>query len=202
MLRLIHSQNVQGALLVDDIDDGLPNKQTHRLGGAGDPKAYPRDGYANARKQKCYVPRTKPGDATIAGYIDLDETPRVQRSAAAGKIAGLVRAGRATVVSLVASDLATPVVTAAQIDNPATGDVTITGTGMASVSPNFTKVRLFGAGVGDITLTQAQIIAVPPGAVGNTSIIIDTTIAPSLAVGDSVIVTADDRVSNTFVITA
>lgn len=199
MLRLIHTQNVQGAILVDDIDDGLPNKTAHRLAD-GNPASYPRDGYANGRKQKCYVPRTKPGDATIAGYIDLDETSRVILSAAKGKIDGLRRAGRITVVSLVAGDLAQPNISGATLDIPAVGDVTIAGTNFLSVAPNSTRVRLFGAGVGDVTLTQAQIIAVPPGAVGNTSIVIDSTLIAGLAVGDSIIVTADDQASNTFVI--
>jgi len=39
MLRLVHKQTVQGAILVDDIDDGIPNKEVHRLGSYGDPKA-------------------------------------------------------------------------------------------------------------------------------------------------------------------
>jgi hypothetical protein len=77
MLRLIHAQTVQGALLVDDIDDGLPNKTAHRLGSVADPNAYARDGYANKPKQSCYIPRVKPTDATIPGYIDLEESTRV-----------------------------------------------------------------------------------------------------------------------------
>ena len=72
MLRLIHKQTGAGALLVDDIDDGIPNKQVHRLGSTADPKAYKRDGYANEPKQKCYIPRTKEGDATLPGFIDLN----------------------------------------------------------------------------------------------------------------------------------
>lgn len=199
MLRLIHAQTVQGALLVDDIDDGLPNKMTHRLGSSGDPKAYVRDGYANERKQPCYVPRTKPTDATLPGYIDLDETPRVQLSADHGKIAGLTAAGLISVVSLVASDLLAPAISGATIDTPSAGDVTIAGTHLASVSPNITSVHLFGAGVGDVTLTQDQIIAVSPGAVGDTSIVIDSTLIAGLTTGDSIVVTADDQTSNTFV---
>lgn len=199
MLRLVHTQTVQGALLVDDIDDGLPNKLTHRLGSTGDPKAYKRDGYANEPKQKCYIPRVKPTDSTIAGYIDLNETPRVQMSAAQGKIAGLTRAGKITVVSFIASDLTTPVITNAVVASPGAGDITITGTNFLSVAPNISKVRLFGAGVGDITLTRTQILLGTGGAFTNTSIVIDTLLAPSLAAGDSVIVTADDNASNTFV---
>jgi len=180
MLRLIHSQNVQGALLVDDIDDGLPNKQTHRLGSTGDPKAYKRDGYANEPKQPCYVPRVKPTDSTLPGYIDLDETPRVMMSAAQGKIAGLQRAGRISIVSFVASDLATPVITTATIDDPSAGDLTIDGTGFLSTLPNITSVRAYGPGVGDVTLTSSQILAVPPGALSNVEIIIDSTLLSGL----------------------
>lgn len=199
MLRLIHNQTVQGAILVDDIDDGLPNKTSHRLGSSGDPKAYKRDGYANARKQPCYVPRVKPTDATIAGYIDLNNTERVLLSSTQGKIAGLSRAGKITVVSLVASDLATPTVSGATLGSPSSGDVTIAGTNLLSVAPNFTKVRLFGAGVGNVTLTQSQITGAA-GSLSNTSIVIKAALVPSLASGDSIIVTADDHASNTFVL--
>lgn len=204
MLRLIHAQTNQGAILVDDIDDGLPNKQVHRLGSLGDPAAYKRDGYANEPKQPVYVPRTKPTDATVAGFVDLNETQRVLLSAENGKIAGLQTAGLISVVSLTAADLAAPVVTAAEVDLPAAGDIQIDGTGFLSVAPDTTSVQLWGAGVGalpGITLTLAQIIAVAPGAVSNTQIIIDSTLVPSLAAGDNVAVTADGQVSNTFVVT-
>lgn len=199
MLRLIHNQTVPGALLVDDLDDGLPNKETHRL-ASGDPKTYQRDGYANALKQKCYVPRTKPGNAAIAGYIDLSETSRVDRSAAKGKIAGFQRAGLITVVSFVASDLAAPVVSGDTIGAPSAGDVTLTGTGFLSLAPNTSSVHLFGAGVGNVTLTQAQITGAVGGSFGNTSIVIKASLVPGVAVGDSVVVTADDQASNTFVL--
>lgn len=199
MLRLIHTQTVQGALLVDDIDDGLPNKLTHRLGSTGDPKAYKRDGYANEPKQACYVPRVKPTNSAIAGYIDLNETPRVQLSAAHGKIAGLQRDGKVTVVSFVAADLTAPVITNAVVASPGAGDITITGTNFLSVAPNISTVRLFGAGVGDVTLTRTQILAGAGGTFSATSIVIDTLLAPGLAAGDEVIVTADDQASNTFV---
>ena len=200
MLRLIHSQTVQGAILVDDIDDGLPNKNVHRLGSSGDPRAYVRDGYANKPKQPVYIPRTKPTDSSIAGFIDLDETERVLLSAENGKVAGLQTAGLISVVSLTEADLATPVITGVTLDSPAAGDVTIDGTGFLSVTPDITSVRLFGAGVGDVTLTQAQIVAVSPGAVGNTQIIIDSTLIAGLASGDDIIVTADGQASNTFAV--
>jgi hypothetical protein len=200
MLRLIHEQTVTGALLIDDIDDGLPNKQVKRLGSTANPDVYHRDGYANAAKQPCYIPRTNPLDATQPGYIDLEETQRVTHSAFSGKIKGFQDAGLLRVVSLVASDLVAPEVTAATLDDPAAGDVTIDGTAFLSVDPGVTSVRLFGAGVGDVTLTQAQIEAVAPGAVSDTEIIIDSTLIAGLAVGDSIVVTSDGQDSNTFVL--
>ena len=200
MLRLIHTQTEQGAIFVDDIDDGMPNKTVHRLGSVGDPKAYKRDGYANEPKQAAYVPRTKPTDATVAGFIDLNETQRVLLSQEQGKIAGLEAAGLISVVSLVAADLDAPVISAAEIDLPAAGDLQIDGTGLATVLPNVTSVRVFGGGVGDITLTAAQILAVAPGAISDTQIIIDATLMPSLVAGDEVTVTADDQTTAAFTI--
>ncbi len=206
MLRLIHAQQGQGALYLDDLDDGMPNKQVKRLGSSGDPNAYKRDGYANAAKQPCYIPRTNPTDVAQPGFIDLEETERVTHSAFNGKISGFQRASLLTVVSLVAGDLVAPVITNAEIDLPAVGDLTIDGTSFLSVVPDVTTVSLWGAGVGGsegapgVVLTDVQIIAVSPGAVGEIQIIIDTTIMPSLAAGDFVKVRSDAQESNVFTI--
>jgi hypothetical protein len=204
MLRLVHAQTIQGAILVDDIDDGLPNKAAHRIGSVGDPNAYPRDGYANDPKQNCYIPRVKPTDATIPGYIDLEESERVIASAGGGKILGLQTAGLISVVSFVEGDLATPVITGAAL---AAGDLTIDGTGFLSVSPETSTVQIWGPTVGGteaapaITLTAAQIILNPPGAFGAIQIIIDSLDLGLTAIGDNVTVRADAQTSNTFVIT-
>lgn len=195
MLRLIHKQTVSGPHLVDDIDDGLPNKQAHRT---GNPQVYSRDGYALAAKQPCYIPRTWKADATVAGFADLEETERVTLSAFSGKIKKLQQAGFVQVVSLVASDLTTPAISAGARNTPGAGELTITGTNFLSVTPVLTKVRLFGAGVGDVTLNQTVIVSVAPGAISQTSIIIDNTLIPGLAAGDKVIVTSDGKVSNTW----
>ena len=190
MLRLIHSQTVQGNILVDTIDDGLPNKTAHRI---GDPNTYPRDGYANDPKQSCYIPRTKPSDATIPGYIDLEETDRVVHSAGLGKILGLQTAGLITVVSFVEGDVVAPVVTAAVL----AGDLTIDGTSFLSTTPEVTTVAFWGPTLGGtsdvpaITLTVAAIVAVFPGAVSDTQIIIDSTLLGALAIGDFARVIAD-----------
>jgi hypothetical protein len=184
MLRLVHNQTVSGAIVVDDIDDGLPNKEVHRLGSTADPKAYARDGYANSPKQPCYVPRSQAntGFPTIQGYITLNETQRVTLSAGKGKISKLQTAGLISVVSLVASDVATPTLTVADLDTPGAGDLTLTGTNFLSVSPDITTV--FITGTGAITLTAAQIIT-GGGTVAATSIFIPAALIPGLALATS-----------------
>lgn len=203
MLRLVHTQTIQGAILVDDIDDGIPNKEVHRLGSVGDPKAYKRDGYAQLDKQPCYVPRVKRNETTIAGYIDLRETRRVALSAGSGKIYKLQQRGLITVVSFQPSDLTTPVVSAAVSASPGAGDLTITGTNFLSVAPDISTIFVAGAGVGvgGITLTRTQILAGAGGVFTNTSIVVDTLLLPGLAAGDTVRVRSDGRTSNTFTIT-
>lgn len=192
MLRLIHAQTVLGPIAINDLDDGLPHLTARR--GEGDPKALRTDGYAHVIKQKCYVPRNKPGSASIAGYIDLNQTDSVILSASNGRIANLVRAGRISVVSFVAADLATPVITTATLDDPGAGDLTIAGTGLASLSPNTTTVVITGTGA--VTLTQSQILT-GGGTMSNTTIVIPAALVPGIAVTtSSARVTADDANSN------
>jgi hypothetical protein len=202
MLRLIHLQTVQGAIFVDDIDDGLPNKTTHTKGTVSDPKAYPRDGYANKPKQPAYIPRRKINFPGTPGYIDLKETDRVVESADHGKIFKLKTVGLISVTSFVPSDLTAPAISGVTLDTPATNDVTIAGTKFLSLAPEVTSVHLYGPGVGDVTLTKAQIEAVAPGAVTDTSIIIDSTLVPGLAGSDHITVTSDTLLSNVFNIPA
>jgi hypothetical protein len=182
MLRLIHNQVGLGSLLVDDLDDQLPNKEVHRLGSTADPKAYKRDGYANEPKQKCYIPRVKAGEPTIQGYIDLKETDRVTRSSSLGKIEGLRRAGLISVVSFSPGDLAAPTLAVADLGTPGVGDLTLTGTNFVSLTPDLTSVIITGTGA--ITLTQTQIIA-GAGTVAATSIFIPAALIPGLAVATS-----------------
>jgi Cu/Ag efflux protein CusF len=198
MFRLIHAQTGLGGIVIDDIDDGLPNKEVHRLGSTADPKSYPRDGYANSPKQPCYIPYANPANTAQPGYIDLNETDRVTRSAGNGKIAGHQSAGNISVVSLVASELDVPAITAATIDDPASGDVTIDGTTFLSVLPDVTSVTLAGDGVGSVTLTKAQIEAVSPGAVSAIEIIIDSTLIAGLQGGDKITVNSNSQASNTW----
>ena len=204
MLRLIHNQTVQGAILVDDIDDGLPNKEVHRLGSLGNPKAYERDGYANKPKQPCYVPysHTAPNGSSSAGFITLQQTNKVTLSSGTGKISKLVKAGLLTELSgLTQSQFAVPLVSASVHGSP----TTITGTTFLSVAPDVTSVT-YSKGAGATlpvpsTLTAAQIITAG-GTVTATSISIPAaafTTAP--VVGNGVYVTSNENNSNTVTLT-
>jgi hypothetical protein len=195
MLRLIHKQTGLGPILVDDIDDGLPNKTSHRLGSTADPKATVRDGYSDKPKQPCYIPRVKQTDTSIAGYIDLRETSRVTLSSAKGKILKLKDAGLIDVVSFVAGDLAAPDIATALIDTPGVGDVTIAGTGFLSLAPNTSKVLVTGVG-GPLSLTQTFILA-NAGTFTDTSIVLPAAIIAGVAaVTTSMQVVADDQNSS------
>jgi hypothetical protein len=143
-LRLIHNQLAvtPGAILVDDIDDGLPNKEVYRLGSSGNPKAFEHDGYANKPKQRSYIPRTKIGEPAIPGYIDLQQTPRVVFSAGKGKISKLVRAGFITATVFVPADVVAPTMATAATNTPGAGQMTLTGTTLVSLSPDVTSVTL------------------------------------------------------------
>lgn len=178
MLRLIHKQTTAGGLLINDIDDGLPNKTASRMVAGANKYAYQRDGYANKPKQKCYVPRVNPADATQAGYIDLTETDRVLLSYQKGTIAGFVKAGLLDVVSFVAADIATPTLATADLDTPGAGDLTLTGTSLTSFAPNTTSVIITGTGA--VTLTQAQIL-LGGGTITATSIFIPAALVPGVA---------------------
>lgn len=194
MLRLIHNQTVSGPILIDDIDDGLPNKEAHRLGSTADPKAYARDGYANQPKQPCYIARIRAGFPTLPGYIDLNQTMRVTYSAGKGRIKKMSTAGLLTVVSMTSSQLVTPTVATAVKNSPGAGDLTITGTTFLSVQPDITTV--FVTGTAAVTLTATQITA-GGGSISGTSIVIPAALVPGIAVTTSFVrVQANEKNSN------
>jgi hypothetical protein len=186
MLRLTHTQVAQGALLINDIDPRMAHKTAgHSL---GDPKRYRRDGNSlsgpdastrpdeNWPKQKCYVPRVKAGDSSVAGYIDILESDAVLMSQARGTIKGLQTAGHLTVTSFLASDVVAPVLSTADLDTPGAGDLTL-------------------------TLTQAQIIT-GGGTVGATSIFIPAALIPGAVITTvSARVKADNQLSAVVVLT-
>jgi len=200
MLRLTHNQTITGPILINDIDDGLPNKTAKR--GTGDPKKYHRDGNSlggedksvepdvNYPKQKCYIPKRKLTDTTVAGYIDLKETDRVLMSQYKGVIAGLQAGGFILVTNFTDADVAAPTITSAQIDN-VSNDLNIGGTNFTSLSPNVSKVIITGTGA--VTLTQAQIVA-GGGSFSATAISIPASLVPSISDTSSFVqVLADDQ---------
>lgn len=200
MLRLVHAQTISGPIRIDDIDDGLPNKTAHRLGSSGDPKVMSRDGYANKDKQPCYVPKNKIGETSIPGYIDLRETSAVQLSATKGKIFKLQQMGLITVSTILPTDLVVPTISGATRNSPGAGDLTISGSGFLSTSPDISTVVFSGAGVGSKTLTSTQVLAGAGGTFTNSSIVVDTLLITGIAAGDKVYVRADGRVSAVFTI--
>jgi len=203
MLRLIHNQTVSGPILIDDIDDGLPNKEVYRLGSRADKKSYKRDNPMG--KQSCYVPftRTAYKYPTVQGYINLNQTERVILSSGSGKIYKYQTAGLITVVSLTASQIVAPVVTACV---HGASPVTVTGTTLTSVSPDTTTVTFAKGSAGTTpspaVFTQAQILT-GGGTVTSTSITIPAAMFTSQATvaGNTVVVTANEQNSNTFTLT-
>lgn len=203
MLRITHTQTTLNKIYLTDVDDGLPRRTAKR--GTGDPSKSEKDGSVpsgvdkstkpgvNSLKQQCYVPRVKPTDATIAGYIDLHETDRVLMSADDGVIKGHQTAGRVTVVSFTPADVVAPVLTTADLDTPGVGDITITGTGLTSLAPDITSVILTGTAA--VTLTQSQ-ITLGGGTVGATSIVIPAALVPGVVVATtSAQIRADNQLS-------
>lgn len=196
MLRIFHSQAVAGAIVIDDIDDGLPNKTPHRLGATGDPHAYERDGYANKPKQPCYVPRLQATNPSAPGFINLNETPRVVLSAGKGKISKLQSAGLIRVVSIAAEDVATPTLATAELGTPDAGDLTLTGTTFVSIEPDITTVVITGTGAKTLSTTE---ITAGSGTVSATSIVIPAALIPGVAAGTSSVKVVSNGKSTTVV---
>jgi hypothetical protein len=205
MIRLIHAQTTPGPIRVDDIDDGLPNKEAYRLGRTANPKAYARDGYANAPKQPCYVPYSHktPTGSVVPGYINLSQTERVIFSAGQGKILKLAKAGLILQpVSFTAANIVAPLVTAAAT---VTSNYTITGTTLSSVTPDTTTVTFTqGTGVtvpSPAVWSQAALLA--HGTISGTTIAIATSSFGQVPVaGNLVTINANEQNSNTFVCSA
>lgn len=225
MLRLIHQQTAQGPILLKDIDDGIPNKTTKDgiASGAlllglsatpgdptyqGNPHKHRLDGSSlggtdksvspgiNYPKQRCYVPRRKIVDPTIAGYIDLAESDRVLMSQAQGDIHGFVAGGFITVTSFTAADVVAPVITTARIDSPTAGKLTIVGTDLTSLLPDISKVYITDTSwSGTVALTATQITGAG-GTFNATTITIPASLLPVVTVSlTSVQVWSDNQVS-------
>jgi hypothetical protein len=211
MLRLAHTQVSTGGILINDIDDGLPNKTAKR--GVGDKDKYQRDGNSlggkdkstnpdlNNPKQKCYIPYWKTlsnntHSTTIPGYIDVAESDRVLISQDRGVIYGLAHKSPSpliTVTSFTAADVAAPTITSATIAAGDTYALTLVGTGFTSLAPDVSSVR-----VGTTTLSAAAIAAAVGGTFTATSIVIPESLLPAgIIVGTTTIgVTADNQTVN------
>lgn len=209
MLRITHTQVALGPHHITDIDDGLTRQTSKR--GTGDPKRVQRDGNSlsgpdkstkpgvNYLKQKCYLPRVKAGETSVAGYIDIKETDRVLMSQGKGCINGLRVAGHVTVTSFTAADVAAPTLSVADLGTPGAGDLTLTGTNMTSLAPDITSVILTGTGA--VTLTQTQ-ITTGGGTVSATSIFIPAAlITGAVVTATSAKVRADGQLSSVVVLT-
>jgi hypothetical protein len=214
MLRLIHAQSYAthsavpvSNILIDDIDDGLPNKPVHTLGSTGDPKAYKREGYALAPKQACYVTRNKVAvrnseyasiDASVPGYVDLRETERVTLSWKKGKIFKFAGLGYITVVGPFSESLlAAPTITLTSL----TTNLVITGTGFLSETPDISTVAVTIASTGgnQIILKQSDIVS-SGGSFSDTSVTIPLSLLPGLADGDVAVVRSNAKLSNSMAV--
>lgn len=204
MLRLIHNQTISGSILVNDIDDGLPNKSARRglvrakvngspvlvVGGIASPANYRRDGNSpdqdsstlpgvNYPKQKCYIPLWSilPGgvhSTTIPGYIDLNTSDRVLLSQDHGVIAGLVKAGLITVNATLDPTTTVAPVITSAIVAVSPEALTIIGTTFLSVSPDVSSVT-----IGTTTLSSTA-ITTAGGTFGATSIVIPAALLTGL----------------------
>jgi hypothetical protein len=209
MLRLAHTQVSTGGILINDIDDGLPNKTAKR--GVGDKNKYQRDGNSlggtdrstardvNNPKQKCYIPYWKIGsNNSIPGYIDVAESDRVLISQDRGVIYGLAHKSPSpliTVTSFTQADVTAPAITSAVVDVGNTYHLTITGTNLDSLAPDISTVTIVGSTT--VTYTFAY-IAAHGGSVGahpTTSVVIPEALLPAgIVAGTSTVsVTADNQ---------
>jgi hypothetical protein len=210
MLRLAHTQVSTGGILINDIDDGLPNKTAKR--GVGDKNKYQRDGNSlggndksvatdvNNPKQKCYIPYWKilsnnppTHSTTIRGYIDVAESDRVLISQDRGVIYGLSHKSPSpliTVTSFTPADVAAPTISGAVIAAGGAYTLTISGTNFTSLAPDLSSVL-----IGTTTLSAAAIAAAVGGTFSATSIVIPESLLPSgITIGTSTVsVTADNQ---------
>ena len=217
MLRLAHTQVSTGGILINDIDDGLPNKTAKR--GVGDKNKYQRDGNSlggsdksvasdvNNPKQKCYIPFWKIGSGnSIPGYIDVAESDRVLISQDRGVIHGLANKSPSpliTVTSFTSADITAPTITTGVVDAGGTYHLTITGTNLDSLVPDISTVTIVGSTT--VTYTLAY-IAAHGGTVGahpTTSVVIPEALLPAgiVASTSTISVTADNQtVSHTITV--
>lgn len=157
LIRLVHTQTNSGALLVTDIDSGLPNEE-----------------FGFYRKQPVYVPvyRTYFGsdnlvkvDRSLAGFVNLVPSDKVKLSQDSGVIKALEDNGFLTVVEIPTGALGAPNITAVTVDDLTVGDdgvgpaddgsLVIDGSNFASFSPDTTTISVTD-GTTTIELTEGD----------------------------------------------
>lgn len=163
-IRLVHTQEEKGAILITDIDEGVD-----------------REFLDTERKQNCYVTYnkksfTKSGtgvlsvvtDLAVPGFTELVESDKVMLSRAHGDIAGLAAKELLTVVEIPTGALNAPEITGVTGDGVTltAGDtVTIAGDRFTSFAPDVTSASItdgtttltFTEGDADVTFTDTTI---------------------------------------------
>lgn len=170
-IRLVHNRTVAGAILINDIDQGLPVEYLDE-----------------ERKQDVYVTYNRKyfsgldvvTDTTTPGFIDLVPSDKVLLSRDSGVIAGHEAGGLITVLDIPTGALAAPTITTAEQDQAAGGDPTddyrveITGTNFVSYNPDVSTVSLTD-GTSTVELTSTD-ITVGGGTFTATSIVIPASV--------------------------
>ncbi len=182
LFRVQNSQVLVRSLLIDKIDRCQGNF----------------DGSGQRAKQAVYVPYVNPKDTSVPGYIDMVPTDEVLLSMhGKGTLAELQDNGYLTVTAFSGALTARAVITAA---SNGAGATTITGTTMASLAPDITRVTLTNLSGVTQTLTDAEIIADVSSSFSTTSIVIADGLVTigSPTTGWLVQVFANVKLSNVF----
>lgn len=197
--RLIHNQNVDGTLIISDIDSGLPNES-----------------FGIYRKQAVYLPYhhtyfDSEGmvqvDRTLEGFIDLVPSDKVKLSHDRGVIKGLEDNGFLTVVEIAEGDLDAPAISSATFAvNDASGDddgsVDVSGTKFLSTDPYESTITITDDSDGEsVTFTTSEVIA-GGGTFTETTIMVPASLhGLGDATGDveNVVVTADTKTDSSAV---
>lgn len=186
LFRVVNQGVLQRSILVDKIDRSQGNFT----------------GYAQRAKQAVYVPLLNPNDKTVKGYIDMVPTDEVLLSMnEKGTLAQLQAKGYVSVTAFSSSLTTAPVISGAVHNSPA-NKMTITGTTMASLSPDRTYVTI-SSGTATQVLTDVQILAASGASFSTTSIVIPNSIITigTPAAGWTVKIQANSKQSNVFTVT-
>lgn len=173
-VRVVHQQLTKKSILLDKIDRAQGNFE----------------GYAQATKQKIYVPHSGVLDPSVKGYVDLAKTSEVALALeSSGSIGGLVALGQVTQTTIDDVNTVLSTVTNAVF---ATGKLTITGTKMLSIAPDVTRVLV----TNDAGVTQT--VTVFDSNSGTSLVVDDGSITGTPAAGWKVRVQANGKTSLPF----